>query len=90
MHTSIIIVWFPEFTFFGTRREPQFTQNSIFHFTFLFLFFWFVEESAVSIAQAVRRNSGRERGNCALPLAGLLTVASSDAFGLVMSVSVNP
>jgi hypothetical protein len=85
VHTSISIAWFPEFTFFGTRREPQFIQNSIFHFTFLYIF---LKRQRLALRRQVRRNSARERGNCAMPLAGLLTVASSDAFGLVLSFSL--
>jgi len=77
------MTWLPEVTFLGTKREPQFTQNSIrFHIPTRFYFLY--EETAVNTHRQQRLNSG-ERGNHALPLAQLLTVVSSDISGLVFS-----
>ena len=63
VQTSISTVCFPEFTFLGTRREPQSLQNSI-----MVTFNFFGEESLVNLQTNPKRNSGRERGNFRLSL----------------------
>ena len=81
VQTSISKACFPEFTFLGTRREPQSLQNSI-RFTFNFFFggknHWLICKQTRSVIQ-------EERGEFSLELACLLTVDSSNASGLVLS-----